>query len=224
MEKLLNKSNNIADLRNFLVRLEKGYFTRIVESRIAELKNIGLYQDRHNEALMSPADVNFAKAAAAARKELLPVPLCVQRILKGDYTYISSDHKRLIRDCGPWTIAALKHAYLDPEIKRQVRLLLGTFQYTQCLSWAQPSWPQLMAGLRKEMLSIGSELQEIYISNNLAEILGALDPPLLHNTNFRQDCEGGMCTASVVVPLPSFCSASRRKYQNHVKGHCSAPI
>jgi hypothetical protein len=188
VEEFLSKQTSLAQLRNFLVKLEQGHFKRIAEARIAELKNLCIdATDEH----MSPRDRELAKKAEAARRQLLPVPACVQRILKGDYTYISDDHKRLIQDCVPWTIQALKHAYLDQEIKRHVRLLLGTFQFTQCLSWAQPSWPKLMDGLRKEMLTIGKELNEIYVSDDLYEVLGTLDPPLVEDTNCRQDCPGG---------------------------------
>ena len=191
---LLLRETSIAQLRNFLVRLEDGDFRKIAEQRIAELKNLSLAS---NESHMTAHDREMAKKADAARKELLPVPTCVCRILKGDYTYISDDHKRLIQDCVPWTIKALKHAYLDQEIKRHVRLLLGTFQFTQCLSWAQPSWPRLMNGLRNEMLSIGRELHDIYVADDLHEILGTLNPPLLANTNYRQDCPGGPLVSCV---------------------------
>ena len=200
IESLLCKETSIAQLRNFLVRLEQGHFKRVAEARIAELKNLNIDQ---NTPHMTAAEKELAIKQARARKQLLPVPSCVARILSGDYTYISDDHKRLIQDCVPWTIQALKHSYLDQDIRRQVRLLLGTFQYTQCLSWAQPSWPKLMAGLRTEMLSIGREINEIYESDNLYEILGTLNPPLLEDTNFRQDCPGGeeqtVCSPVLVV-------------------------
>lgn len=185
---ILRSETSIPKLRNFLKKLEKGEYHSIVQKRLTQLKNMSLSSTDDD---FSPADEKFEKEAANARKTLLPVPNCVRRILAGDYTYISHDHKRLIQDCVPWTIQALKHAHYDNDIKRQVRLLLGTFQYTQCLSWAQPSWPRLMNGLREEMLVIGSELQEIYKSDNLYMILGTLQPPLLTSTNFRQDCEGG---------------------------------
>ena len=118
VEELLSKETSIAQLRNFLVRLEQGSIKKVAEARIAELKNLGLDLESGDD--MSPREKELAKMAAAARAELLPVPECVDRILLGDYTYISDDHKRLIQDCVPWTIKALKCAWLDQEIKRQV--------------------------------------------------------------------------------------------------------
>ena len=44
-----------------------------------------------------------------ARKQVLPVPSCVSKMLSGDYTYISDNHRQLIKDCVPWTVKALKY-------------------------------------------------------------------------------------------------------------------
>ena len=96
VEELLSKETSIAQLRNFLVRLEQGSIKKVAEARIAELKNLGLDLESGDD--MSPREKELAKMAAAARAELLPVPECVDRILLGDYTYISDDHKRLIQD------------------------------------------------------------------------------------------------------------------------------
>jgi len=92
---------------------------------------------------------------AVARSQVLPLPACVNRMFAADYTYISNDHRDLIKACVPWTIKALKYAHLDEEISRHVRLLLGIFQFTQCLSWAQPAWNDLRDGVEKEMTEIG---------------------------------------------------------------------
>jgi len=183
---LLEQSNSLPDLRNFLTELQRGQLAKVAQQRIAVLKNRDIDDD-----VETPEDRKRAEIARQARKDLLPVPQCVQDILTGNYVYISDGHKRLIQDCVPWTIQALKYAYLDPEIKKNVRLLLGTFQFTQCLSWAQPSWPKLMSGLRTQMLAIGRQLKDIYEGDNLREILGTLEPPLLERTNGRQDCPGG---------------------------------
>ena len=119
-------------------------------------------------------------------------PQFVEDMIALRFTYVSDAHKKMIQDCVHWTIPALKASYGSLEIKQKVRRLLGTFQYTQCLSWAQPSWPTLMDGLDREMGEIGAKLNKLYESTGLREILGTFVPKMLEGTNNRQDCPGGL--------------------------------
>ena len=123
-------------------------------------------------------------------------PQFVEDMIALRFTYISDAHKKMIQDCVHWTIPALKWSCEFPEVKRKCRRLLGTFQYTQCLSWAQPSWPTLMEGLDREMGAIGDRLDRLYHDLGLAEVLGQFEPGMLEDTNNRQDCPGGLVVPS----------------------------
>jgi len=119
-------------------------------------------------------------------------PKHIQDLIDVNFTYVSPEHKALIIRSLPWTVKALRHASEDQNIKKWVRRLLSTFQYTQCLSWAQPSWPTLMARLDEHMAVIGDELDAFYKSQNLREVLGEFKPNMLPDSNYRQDCPGGL--------------------------------
>lgn len=131
-------------------------------------------------------------------------PRFVEDIIALRFDYISDRHKTLIQHGVQWTIPALKWCYRNVEIKRKCRRLLGTFQFTQCLSWAQPSWPTLMNGLAKEMGFIGDKLDRLYHELGLRDVLGTFVPRMLPGTNHRQDCPGGLV-------LPSFFRNSEEK-------------
>ena len=60
VEGLLSKETSLAQLRNFLVKLEQGHFKRVAEARIAELKNLGI---EANEQHMTPREKELAKKA-----------------------------------------------------------------------------------------------------------------------------------------------------------------
>jgi hypothetical protein len=105
-------------------------------------------------------------------------------------------------------VPALKNSYRLVEVKRKCRRLLGTFQYTQCLSWAQPSWPMLMEGLEREMAVVGDKLDRLYHELGLREVLGTFVPRMLEGTNNRQDCPGGMV-------VPSFFSSADQKEEEN---------
>lgn len=137
-------------------------------------------------------------------------PDFVEDMIGLKFTYISDEHKKMIQDCVHWAIPALKWSAEDQDIKLKCRRLLGTFQFTQCLSWAQPSWPTLMEGLNREMALLGDELDTFYRENDLANILGSFKPKMLQNTNHRQDCPGGLPSP------PYFQNSEQQELKNHL--------
>lgn len=95
----------------------------------------------------------------------------------------------------PWGVECLEAAHLSPKIKAAGRRLFGTRMFSIDLRAhkynGEIAFDMMKRLLKSKMFVLGEKLRAIFDRDNLREVLGSYQPPLLQ-LDQRQDCAGGV--------------------------------